>query len=396
MSTRAMIRRAYLGVAVFWLNLTVLCVVVNAGALAYLALAGRASPAPAAPSVDPKSLRQFFPDLDDQELAEFVRESTHGFQYEPFTQFRETPYVGRWVTIDEAGFRHGRDQGPWPPERASFNVFVFGGSTTFGYGVPDDSTVPSYLALRLERLGLPRPPRVYNFGRGGYYSSQERVLFEKLLVAGVVPDMAIFIDGLNDFFFKDGEPALTPWLTQAVAQHGAPSAPAYETALAALPITRALGLTRAAATLGGYPAPPQTAARAPERYDDPAVLQEVIRRWRVNQRLTQAAAREFGVQAVFVWQPVPTYKYHGPAGAGLGVGFHEYSRFGYPLMAEARRTEPLARNFLWCADLQEGLSGPLYVDSVHYTPAMSSRVADCIVEGLKVAGLMGEGADGGS
>ena len=50
-----------------------------------------------------------------------------------------------------------------------------------------------------------REPRVYNFGRGSYYSSQERILFEQLAVAGHVPDLAVFIDGGSDFVFAHTE-----------------------------------------------------------------------------------------------------------------------------------------------------------------------------------------------
>jgi len=44
---------------------------------------------------------------------------------------------------------------------------------------------------------------VYNFGRAGYYSTQERILFEYFVAKGVKPDVAIFLDGLNDFFEKE-------------------------------------------------------------------------------------------------------------------------------------------------------------------------------------------------
>ena len=45
-------------------------------------------------------------------------------------------------------------------------------------------------------------------------------------------------------------------------------------------------------------------------------------------------------------------------------------------------TEPL-----WCADVQENLRERLYVDLVHYTPAMARRVAACIVDQMVRNGL---------
>jgi hypothetical protein len=59
-------------------------------------------------------------------------------QFEPFTQFREEPVEGKFVHVDKEGFRRSSNQGPWPPSPDALNTFVFGGSTTFGYGLPDD------------------------------------------------------------------------------------------------------------------------------------------------------------------------------------------------------------------------------------------------------------------
>jgi hypothetical protein len=57
----------------------------------------------------------------------------------------------------------------------------------------------------LLRQKLGRPVVVYNFGQSKYGSTQERLLFEKLLLEGQKPDMAIFVDGLNDFQFTWGD-----------------------------------------------------------------------------------------------------------------------------------------------------------------------------------------------
>jgi hypothetical protein len=40
--------------------------------------------------------------------------------------------------------------------------------------------------------------RVYNFGRPGYTSTQEMLLYLWLLRSGFVPTIAVFIDGLNE------------------------------------------------------------------------------------------------------------------------------------------------------------------------------------------------------
>ena len=85
-------------------------------------------------------------------------------------------------------------------------MFVFGGSTTFGVGLPDDETIASCLQ-QFAAEGHSTPPlKVYNFAQPAYFSSQELIQFEQLLNAGFIPQIAVFVDGINDFTFADGQP----------------------------------------------------------------------------------------------------------------------------------------------------------------------------------------------
>ncbi len=81
----------------------------------------------------------------------------------------------------------GAKHQPWPPDPESFNVFVFGGSTTFGYGVRNEDALPAALQDELRRVFSHRRIECYNFGCGFYFSAQERLRFELLLKAGCVP-----------------------------------------------------------------------------------------------------------------------------------------------------------------------------------------------------------------
>jgi hypothetical protein len=136
-------------------------------------------------------------------------------------QFREKPFAGKFVTIDPHGYRVGAEQSPWPIDEAYTNIFFFGGSTAVGYGVKDADTIASRVHARLAEAGLERPPRVYNFGRGAFYSTQERLLFDKMITFGETPDMAIFLDGLNDFFYFEDPPILTEMWTARVKREAA-------------------------------------------------------------------------------------------------------------------------------------------------------------------------------
>lgn len=339
-------------------------------------------------------LRRVYPDLDAASIHQLMKETwSRSYGYEAFTQFRERPFHGRFVNVSEAGYRASRDQGPWPPDPENYNIFVFGGSTTFGYGLPDTQTVVTYLQEYL-RMRLPQRVRVYNFGRGSYVSEQERVLLEELLLGGFVPNMALFIDGLNEFAFPAG-PAETERLKAVFSAKQAPLD--RWPSLHWLPMTRLASYMRRSATVALSRGPKidrrnvePTAAFDDGRYRDPEVIAHVIERYFENKALIEAIAASRDVAVAFVWQPIPLYKYdlnyHLFAHADFGSNF--FARYGYADVARRVAEEPPGPDFLWCADIQESLKEPLYVDKVHYTARMSRLLASTIGDGLVERGLV--------
>ena len=95
--------------------------------------------------------------------------------------------------------RQIKEQTAWPPKRDRTNIFFFGGSTTLGYGVLFDQTIPSYIQEMFDSKEKSNVS-VYNFGESSYASIHELLLFRDVLSNGFIPKMAIFIHGLNDFF----------------------------------------------------------------------------------------------------------------------------------------------------------------------------------------------------
>ena len=297
--------------------------------------------------------------------------------YAPFSQVREAPFRGEFINVAEAGFRVGKDQGPWPPARGQYTVFMFGGSTLFGYSVPDDQTIASYLQESLAG-GLEVAVRVYNFGTGYHQSTQERALFEQLMLAGYVPQLAIFVDGLNEFAFHYGL-AHTDRLTEVCNTRRKSGVAQF---IDELPISRlATWIRRRVA-----PPPPPAPAVKPERTTteggDDGIAARVVQRYLDNRRLIEASAGAYGVKTVFAWQPIPTYKYdlshHHFAEGGFNINRHAAG--GYAHFAGLLKKRPLGKNFLWCADMQENLSEPLYVDRVHYSAWMNRLIAHRIAE----------------
>lgn len=324
-------------------------------------------------------LTKVYPGFNSEEIAEIQKETQERPAiYEPFVQFKERPYSGKYVNVTEAGFRLTKNQGPWPPEGANFNVFLFGGSTTFNNGVPDEQTIASYLQDYLSELKKEKVA-VYNFGQSGYFSIQERILFEQLLASGHRPDLAIFIDGLNDFYFNEGRPKYTEYFEQLQRFVDDPS---YVFKFSVSSIIEKLPMTRLARFFEKSVIKKQESNKAVE-YDDPVVINRVINSYLENKKMIESVAATYDVRPVFVWQPVPNYKYDlqynlFAANGEVDLDIHNYAKYGYAQMAEIKRGGALGDNFFWCADMQEALQEPLYVDKVHYTAEMSQKIAEMI------------------
>jgi hypothetical protein len=142
----------------------------------------------------PPVVRTEYGHLTDTEVNELLSETWNirdgGWVYEQWTGFRERARSSKFVNVNELGIRsNGSGSTKFPSLNGS--IWMFGGSTTFGYGVADGETIPAYLQKVAHR-------DVVNFGRGYYYSAQENILLEQLLAIGFVPSKVVFLDGINE------------------------------------------------------------------------------------------------------------------------------------------------------------------------------------------------------
>jgi hypothetical protein len=329
---------------------------------------------------EPEKLRRVYPELSASDIHQLLRETrTRPFSFDTFTHYKERPFQGRFVNVHDAGFRlSGADTPqPWPPSATNLNVFVFGGSTTFGYGVSDAETIPARLGSHLAHK-LPNAVCTYNFGRGTYASTQERILFEKLLLASTVPDVAVFIDGVNDFVRRDGLPDMSANLKEAFER------PTATRILSELPIGR---LQRAMGKRHWPIGAEQTGGWAP---DDKQPLKEVVARYLGNKQMIEAVARSYHVSTAFVWQPTPIYKYdddHYHLFKNEGYGSSAIMREGYAEMAPHLKETGERERVCWLADIQESRKEPLYVDRMHYTAPFSAEIGQLIGDFLLTHGL---------
>ena len=91
------------------------------------------------------------------------------------------------------------------------------------------------------------------------------------------------------------------------------------------------------------------------------------------------------MRSLFVWQPIPHYKYnlklHGLMDSEFST--QHFAPYIYKKMERTRKNTEMGGNFLWLADIQENATEMYYVDRVHYNPALSEKVAAVIASRIQ-------------
>lgn len=137
--------------------------------------------------------------LDRKEFWKEQRKLQRVF-FEPYYHWTQPEHVGQYINIDSQGVRKTVKD---PDVKGEKKIFMFGGSTLWGQGSPDESTIPSILQSHMGDTY-----DVYNYGEDGFVSTQELNYLLHQLSLGNIPDAVIFYDGVNDGYAGVYSPAI--------------------------------------------------------------------------------------------------------------------------------------------------------------------------------------------
>jgi hypothetical protein len=312
------------------------------------------------------------------------------YEYDPVAEYRVQPTRGTYFNVTANGFRLNGPNAPWPPDSSAINVFVLGGSTAFGMGLPDNQTIPAALETVLNERACSAPARVYNFGVPGYASPAERARFEQLLFETMIPDVVVFVDGLEEAvgpvdsrFSGDLTRMMAMENTKDYRERFRLTAGEF---LASLPMTRLAESAQSQLRR----VPREIGLAPPHDADADNLATARPAEWLANKRAVQAVGHQFGVNTLFVWQAVPFYDYElsdhlleGQVPAWLRPERSTQAGTAlYQWMDERRQDPGVGRNLLWLADIQPARKHNLYLDPVHYTAAFSRDIAGLIADDL--------------
>lgn len=290
-----------------------------------------------------------------------IAEETHysnQFEYEPWIEFRNIDYKGKYVNVEASQRRSIPEAFINPSSNDTIDIFFFGGSTTFGFNVADGETIPSqFVQLYKNKYPNGRSIKVYNYGTPTYYSYQELMLLTKLLFEEKRPDIVIFIDGVNDFWF-----AKTSYYNQSYFSHYFRQ------------------IFRQSQAGGGNLKIIDTAFqlyRDPENVSSATFNNTLIQHYISNIRNANMMATLAGAKSFFFCQPVPFYKY--PNQQQDPICFKDKNTrydYIYPIIEKNADSIP---GFTFLGNMLEQEKGIPFVDGLHYSPAFTQKITEQIL-----------------
>lgn len=114
-------------------------------------------------------------------------------KYHSFYGWRMQEFRSETINIDSNGIRNTLVNSD---DSADASIAFFGGSTIWGLGANDATTIPSYFAS--QNPGI----QVTNLGVPAFNAQQSLNLLIEQYVSGARPDIVVFYDGVNDIWGK--------------------------------------------------------------------------------------------------------------------------------------------------------------------------------------------------
>jgi lysophospholipase L1-like esterase len=317
--------------------------------------------------------------------AEFWKEeklrwkTQHG-DYEPFRIWGVARWHSQYINADES------DKGIWRrtinvdgsacEKQKHIEVWMFGGSTLYGTGVPDFATLPSYLSRDLRGAGIPCV-NVSNFGAEGYVTNQEVLVLMQQLKAGRRPDLVIFYDGVNDAYAG----AVSPGMPGAHISLWSIKARMEGSLAGRLDFLRNSSALQLAMLAANCIRRVDAAETRNEYLQSKAVA--TLDNYEANLGVAQTLARAYGFQVLSFWQPAFAYGHKPLAPFELKIARNEAWANTFHILnavyAEAERRSEDKGDFVFLGGIFDSSNQPYFIDKwMHLAPQGNESVAAAI------------------
>src|ERR1700722_5668198 len=306
--------------------------------------------------------------------------------YVPFLIWGERPWHSKYINVDESAVVNMRKTTNPACDQAQRRViWMFGGSTLFGMGVPDEATIPSYLSQELNSKG-PTCFAISNYGVEGYLTNQEMILLVELLKKEQRPDLVIFYDGVND-----SDAAVAPGIPDGHLELGSTKSRMEGSVSSKLDFLRdsssiklagALAARLRHGDLAGLP-PREVSARAAAALDN----------YEANISVAKMLGQAYKCKVLSFWQPslafgrkplAPFEQQLWDTDTGPGAALETPHRILMAVNEEAARRSARNVDFVFLGNVFDSVKEPIYIDNrMHSGPLGNQIVADAMARWIR-------------
>jgi len=293
----------------------------------------------------------------NKEIVDEVIKS-NSFEYTPWVDYKNIDFAGKYVNTHGFVRKSIPDKIVKNTGTQPLKIYLFGGSTMFGFNVMDSETIPSALGnIYQEKCSGCPSIEVYNYGIPAYYSYNELMLLTHLIYSGNKPDVAIFLDGLNEFVIVRAARERVPWFYYRLKEN----------------VKNVKDSTLSLFQLR----PGETVASA---------SQEAAANYMSNISHARQLCNDNDISPLFFIQPSPYYKYPNKKNDPIvDTASNDLLVSGYTFLESKTDT---AGKIYFLGHMLENEKGLPFIDQFHYSPGMNKRIAQEIYE--KLVPLLGK------
>ena len=332
----------------------------------------------------PNFVEEVYGEKNKEDYLRVIEEQTYPLKYTPFIEFREEPRLGKFVAVSEIGNRCNQNDlnkcsGPLGGKE---EIWIFGGSTSFGYGVKNDETIAAYLEKFYQGK-----KNIINFGNGYFYSTQERIFFQNLLTYLDPPYAAIFIDGANDFgrWGSVDETIYSNTIRNSLEKKDKDKFGKKFIHWLKERITR-LNVYRL--ILQNFSNKNKEITKPVESAASEEKVKQLIQRFKQNHKINVAVGSSYEIIILTVLQPVPIYEYSYALSkfpkdyVNINEKKPSNIKLAYKLLSDEENSIKKSKFFLDLKDFK--IDDAMYVDTFHYSPKFNNAIAREIFNFLKI------------
>jgi lysophospholipase L1-like esterase len=336
------------------------------------------------------------------------------YEFDPYKNILPTRYYvdTRGIQHNSMGFRRSSEVAKKKP-KGTYRIFLMGGSATYGlgglwphiqhdYSVIDNSqTIDAYLERDLNQIFPDRKIEVINAASTSTWT-HHHLIYLNQTIFNYEPDMILFMDGFNDFFFTKSDHDQFASYSYDMMSKPIMGEPTFRSLLimngwwlyrkSALVYVIARALRELKTVIGGKAG--QTPIDIQKRMND---LRDVFPKnaLKMIERIALLAKNE-GIIAVFMLQPLLILERDRDGATDMEKRLFQfnvdwcrpnYEKFMHQAVEfiheqEQKVAERTGSKFIDLTDIFDGVKGQVYTDYCHLTPlgneVLASKVAEAI------------------